>query len=122
MRTRSTSGESTVQGLNTDTVGFNLVADHVVLDGFTVSGVGSGPGIQTSSLYSGYAIQNTIIRDNAFGIYANTGSISQNVIRTNLINNNNANLGVAAAAGNGIYADNQSLAMHGLQRWRPSSP
>lgn len=104
-RTRSTSGESTVQGLNTDTFGFNLVADNVVLDGFSVRGVGNGPGIQTSSQYSGYAILNTIIQDNAFGIYANTGSTSQNVIRTNLIKNNNANLGVAAAAGNGIYAD-----------------
>ncbi|MDX6545184.1 MAG: hypothetical protein QOG02_958, partial [Gaiellales bacterium] len=104
-RTRSTSGESTVQGLNADTVGFDLAADNVVLDGFRVSGVGSGPGIQTSSLFSGYVIQNTIIQNNAFGIYANTGSASQNFIRTNLIKNNNANLGVAAAAGNGIYAD-----------------
>lgn len=104
-RTRSTTGESTVQGLNTDTVGFNLAANNIVLDGFRVRGVGSGPGIQTSSLFSGYTIQNTIIGNNAFGIYANTGSTSQNVIRTNLIKNNNANLGVAAAAGNGIYAD-----------------
>ena len=104
-RTRGTSGESTVQGLNTDTFGFNLVADNVVLDGFRVQGVGNGPGIQTSPLYSGYVIQNTIIQNNAFGIYANTGSASQNVIQTNLIKNNNANLGVASAAGNGIYAD-----------------
>src|SRR5690348_7459866 len=104
-RTRGTSGESTVQGLNTDTFGFNLVADNVVLDGFRVQGVGNGPGIQTSPLYSGYVIENTIIQNNAFGIYANTGSASQNVIQTNLIKNNNANFNVASAAGNGIYAD-----------------
>jgi hypothetical protein len=104
-RTRSTSGESIVRGAGAQSVGFDLQADNIVLDGFTIRAVGNGPGVQTSPLFSGYRIENNIIQNNAFGIYANTGSAFQNNIRQNLIKNNNANLGVASAAGNGIYAD-----------------
>jgi hypothetical protein len=64
-----------------------------------------GPAVQTSPAFSGYQVMNNIIQNNAFGLYMNTGSAFQNIVRTNLIKNNNANLGVAAAAGNGIYAD-----------------
>jgi hypothetical protein len=104
-RTRSTSGESIVRGAGAQSVGFDLQGDNIVLDGFTIRAVGNGPGVQTSPLFSGYRIENNIIQNNAFGIYANTGSAFQNNIRTNLIKNNNANLGVASAAGNGIYTD-----------------
>jgi len=104
-RTRGTSGESIVQGAGPQTVGFDLQGDNIVLDGFTIRAVGNGPGVQTSPAFSGYQVINDIIQNNAFGIYANTGSVFQNNIRTNLIKNNNANLGVASAAGNGIYAD-----------------
>jgi hypothetical protein len=104
-RTRSTSGESIVRGAGAQSVGFDLQGDNIVLDGFTIRAVGNGPGVQTSPLFSGYRIENNIIQNNAFGIYANTGSAFQNNIRQNLIKNNNANLGVASAAGNGIYTD-----------------
>jgi len=104
-RTRSTSGESIVRGAGAQSFGFDLQADNIVLDGFTIRAVGMGPAVQTSPAFSGYQVMNNIIQNNAFGLYMNTGSAFQNIVRTNLIKNNNANLGVAAAAGNGIYAD-----------------
>lgn len=104
-RTRGTSGESIVRGAGAQTYGFDLEASNIVLDGFTIRAVQSGPGVQMSGSFSGYQVINDIIQNNAFGIYANSGSTNQNTIRTNLIRNNNANLGVAAAAGNGIYTD-----------------
>jgi Right handed beta helix region len=98
-RFRTQTGESNVSDT---TLGFDLQADNIILDGFRVGDVTGGPGIQTSPNHSGYQILNNIVRNNVFGIYANTGSGTQSLIRRNLIRGNNQ---TGAANGNGIYAD-----------------
>jgi hypothetical protein len=98
-RFRAQTGESNVTGT---TLGFDLRADNIVLDGFRVRNVTGGPGIYTSPEHSGYRILNNVVRDNVFGIYANSGSANQNIISRNLIRTNNRD---GAAAQNGIYTD-----------------
>lgn len=94
--------------------GFNLQANDVVIQGFTiaevdgVADVDGTVGINTSASFSGYSIRENVIQDNTFGIYLNT-SVAANAkkteVRDNVIRNNNEGLGVLAAAGNGIYSD-----------------
>ena len=94
---------------------FQILADKVVIDGFTVQGVTNDPstdpaaleaGIWTNPAFSGtqggYTIQNNIIQNNIIGIYANnTGSLTAKV-QQNLIQNNNA---PGSSSGTGIYSD-----------------
>jgi len=102
-RTRGTAGESIVAGGGGPAgYGFNLVADRIQLDGFTIRAVNSGPGVQTSPLFSGYLIANNIIQNNVFGINLHSAATFQTTVRTNLIRNNNV---AGSANGNGIYGD-----------------
>ena len=94
-RTRSTAGESVVTS-------FDLDADAVQLNGFTVSGNVAGPGITTRNTHSGYRLLNNIVENNVFGVYLNAGGASQTLARQNLIRNNNQ---AGSASGNGIYTD-----------------
>lgn len=107
-RSGSTATESTITS-NTPTGVVNLSADGIVLDGFTVKGNLSGPGIVTSSSHSGYLIEDNIVEDNVFGMYLNTNGTSLSVVRHNLIQNNNQ---AGAATGNGIYTDQGSASLY----------
>ncbi len=101
-RSRAQTGESIVTGGPAKDLGFNLLANNVTVNGFTVKGVINGPGIRTDSGSSGHKLLNNIIQGNVFGIYANTGGGLQSLFRQNLIQNNNV---AGSASGNGIYAD-----------------
>src|SRR3989449_61502 len=83
---------------------FLLFADHITLDGFTVTGVTGGytAGIYTSGGFSGYDIRNKIVRDNVFGLYLNSNGAFASSAEFNLFENNN---NAGAASGNGIYSD-----------------
>jgi parallel beta-helix repeat protein len=117
----------TIQGNNKPTVdpvddgvlgvpsyGFNLQANDIVLKGFRIgdfdadAGADRSVGINTSSLFSGYKIQNNLIQENVFGIYLNTStsnSARPTGVTGNTIRANNVGTGVLPAAGNGIYSD-----------------
>lgn len=84
---------------------FNLTADNVILDGFLLAGNEENPAIQTSPSDSGYRILNNRVTANAFGMYLNASGLLATAVQRNNITGNNQNLGVAAAAGNGIYSD-----------------
>jgi hypothetical protein len=100
-RTRSQSGESIISGGGV-LGGLFLHADGVVVNGFTIRGEVSGPGIYTSPAFSGYRILNDIVTANVFGIYLNTGAGTQTLVQHDLITNNNQS---GSANGNGIYTD-----------------
>jgi parallel beta-helix repeat protein len=97
--------------------GFDLEANDIVIKGFrigdfdgdTTSGGGDGSvGINTSSLFSGYKIQNNTIENNVFGIYLNTfngNAAKQTDVTGNTLLRNNVGFQVLPAAGNGIYSD-----------------
>jgi parallel beta-helix repeat protein len=96
---------TTVQSANSNNNVFNIAANDVTINGFTVQGTGSATdvvGIGAAGSISGYEILNNTIQDNTFGIYANG---SDALIENNLIRNNNR---TGAASGNGIYADQGS--------------
>jgi parallel beta-helix repeat protein len=117
----------TIQGENRPTVdpvddgvagvpayGFDLQANDIVIRGFRIgdfngdAGVDGSVGINASSSFSGYKIQNNVIAQNVFGIYLNTATSNaahQTVVSGNAIRNNNVGSGVLPAAGNGIYSD-----------------
>lgn len=111
-RNRNTSTESRVQPTGTtDSATFNITASNVTLDGFLLTGNENGPAVQTAATESGYHILNNRIVANAFGVYFNASGDNPSVVKQNAIttNNENLNLGVASAAGNGICSD-QGLA------------
>lgn len=85
-RTRNVplSSESVVNG----TPGFVIAANGVTVDGFTVTG-SNASGVDLTPDHSGYRILNNIVRDNSFGIYANSNGNSQSTISQNSIHDNN---------------------------------
>ena len=99
------ANESVVHALDSNQPIFMLTADGITLNGFLVEGNTNNAGIQTSPTFSGYRILNNIVRDNVFGIYLNSAGATTTLVRRNLLQNNNANFGVASASGNGIYSD-----------------
>jgi hypothetical protein len=95
---------------------FQILADNVIIDGFTLQGVtnnpsvfpftGLGAAIWTNPSFSGtqggHQIRNNIIQGNIVGIeLANTG-VFQTVVEKNLIQNNNA---PGPGSGDGIRGD-----------------
>ena len=97
--------------------GFDLQANDIVIKGFrigdfdgdtTATGGDGSVGITTSSLFSGYKIQNNEIENNVIGIYLNTyngNAAKETQVKDNDIERNNVGIGVLPAAGNGIYSD-----------------
>jgi len=81
---------------------FDITANNVVLDGFTIEHGegGANAGVATSSTVSGYNIENNIITDNTIGVYANCSAAS--TIQDNLFNGNNIS---GPSGGAGIYSD-----------------
>ena len=102
-RTRAVpvSSESVV---GTGNGAFQILADNVVIDGFTIQGVtnppnqppftGLGAGIWTnpgfSGTHGGHQIRNNIIRGNIIGIELDNDGMFQTTVQRNLIQNNNA--------------------------------
>ncbi len=95
-RTVAVGQESVVNG------GFNLQGNRIVVNGFIIQNNAGGPGVQTSPLFSGYKIENNIIRNSVMGLYLHSSGESQTEVSRNLFQTNNA---AGAAAGNGIYSD-----------------
>jgi Right handed beta helix region/RTX calcium-binding nonapeptide repeat (4 copies) len=85
---------------------FNVQADDVTIDGFTVEDTtdmsSQGTGIFLSGTKSDQHVVNNIVRDNIFGLYLNSNGQNQTVVHHNLFENNNES---GSAAGNGIYGD-----------------
>jgi hypothetical protein len=94
---------------------FQILADNVVIDGFTIQGVNNpqptvptalGAGIWTNPGFSGtnggHQIRNNIIQNNIIGIELDNTGLFQTRVERNLIQNNNAN---AAGADNGTGID-----------------
>ncbi len=83
---------------------FQILADNVVIDGFTIQGVtndpsappftGLGAGIWTNPAFStthgGHQIRNNIIQNNIIGIELDNDGTFQTKVQRNLIQNNNA--------------------------------
>jgi hypothetical protein len=95
---------------------FQIEADNVVIDGFTIQGVVNNPsappftalgaGIWTNPGFSGtsggHQIRNNIIQNNIVGIYLNNDGTFVTQVDHNLIQNNNS---PGPANGTGIYSD-----------------
>ncbi|MGA2439639.1 MAG: right-handed parallel beta-helix repeat-containing protein [Tepidisphaeraceae bacterium] len=107
---RSRSGsESIVSNSEGD---FQIEADNVTIDGFTLEGVTADPGSDLNSLgvaiwtnpgysgtHGGTQILNNIIQGNIAGIELDNDGTYQTVVQYNLIQNNNA---LGAGSGNGV--------------------
>ena len=105
-RNRNTSSESRVDPVDAAaTPTFNITASNVSLNGFLLTGNENNAAVQTSSTGAGYTIINNRIVANAIGIFFGANGDSPSVVKQNAIIANNENLGVAPAAGNGIYSD-----------------
>jgi hypothetical protein len=101
-RTRSAAAaaESVVTGSNPNGT-FQVTADRVMIEGFTIQGNAGGPGIFTASTGSGYWIYNNIIRNNTFGILLQSNGSMETQVRHNALSSNNQ---AGAATGNGVYS------------------
>jgi parallel beta-helix repeat protein len=84
--------------------GFDVQADRVTIQGFTVQGDGSTNtvGFNLARSVSGDQLLGNVISNNTFGIYLNSDGVYQTVVANNLFSNNNA---PGSAGGNGIYSD-----------------
>jgi len=111
-RTRATTNESIV---GTGDGAFQIQANKVVIDGFTIQGVtndpnvfptGLGAGIWTNPGFSGtnggHQIRNNIIQNNIIGIELDNDGTYQTRVERNLIQNNNAS---GPLGGTGIATD-----------------
>jgi hypothetical protein len=111
---RARSGAESIVGSGDGA--FQIEADNVIIDGFTIQGVtnnpsnppftGLGAGVWTNPGFSGtqggYQIINNIIQNNIVGIYLqNVGTLPAKV-QFNLIRTNNAS---GPAGGTGVYSD-----------------
>lgn len=83
---------------------FQINADNVMINGFTIQGVTSGlsAGVHTTSSNSGHLIYNNIIQDNSMGVYLNSNGEDTSRVRRNAFLNNDQ---PGAAGGTGIYSD-----------------
>jgi parallel beta-helix repeat protein len=103
---RSRSGPESIVDGNNGTTPFEISANNVTLDGFTVQGQTNanvfGAGVYITPGVSGTQLDNDIIQNNMVGLFlANTGA-SQAVITQDLFRNNNQ---PGPASGQGIYTD-----------------
>ena len=113
----ATLGEAVLDGTTGSNLlagpGFTVLADRVTIAGFYIRkyvGQGNGPlgtgsGIYTSPLASGYTLRNNVLRDNSIGVYFNASGVQYSQIVGSRFERNNARFGVASAAGNGVYSD-----------------
>jgi parallel beta-helix repeat protein len=112
-RTRSVprAEESVVNG---EGGGFDVSGSGVTIDGFTIEGPPpgdspvpppAGPGIYLHNDGSGRQILDNVIRDNVFGLYANSSTESGAVETTVRHNRFEGNSRDGSASGNGIYTD-----------------
>ncbi len=110
-RTRAATPETIVNGNDLGagirSTSFNVTADDVVLDGFTVqeasSGATFGYGIVLGAGTAGSEVRNNIVQDNIVGLsLANDNASNQTVIQQNLFRNNNR---PGPSSGHGIYTD-----------------
>jgi hypothetical protein len=92
--------EAIIQGDLLSPPAVMIAADNVVFDGFTVQN--GLPGIQTTSVSSGYHISHNLVQNNTFGLYFHSSGATQSVAFGNCFRTNNAG---GAATGNGIYTD-----------------
>jgi hypothetical protein len=84
---------------------FDVSADNVVIDGFTVTGANTAPlgtGMYLRPAASGYQVLNNIFTNNTFGLYLNSQGTNPTLVRHNLFDSNNQ---AGPASGNAIYAD-----------------
>ena len=101
------SKESTVDNPS-GTGGFDLKADNVTINGFTIEGqfdtapTSLASGIRTSNVHSGYHIMNNIIRDNVAGLYLNTNTANPNSVTGNRFHANNE---AGSGSGDAIESD-----------------
>lgn len=95
--------DAIIQGVGPsgDALAFNVQANNVVIDSFTVQN-SDGPGIYTSPSFSGYIVRNSLIQNNVFGVYFNSSGATQSRVTNNCLRSNNA---PGAASGNGVYTD-----------------
>ncbi len=98
-RTRTNTRESNVVA----SVGFDIQADNVTVDGFSITDSGR-PGVTLSGAgnHDGVQILNDIIRDHSIGLYFNAGG-NHVTVRFNLFDSNNR---PDLNNGMGIYGDN----------------
>jgi len=82
--------------------GFNVQANDVRINGFTIQDAVGNPGINLSRSFSGYVIEKNVLQDNTFGIYLNSDGARTTIIRQNAFLHNDA---AGPASGNGIYSD-----------------
>lgn len=98
-RSRASTGESTISGTGG---AFVVQASGVKIDGFTVKNATNAPAIHLYALYNGSTVTNNIIKNNTFGIYANSSGAGLTTINFNRFSDNNR---PGSASGNGIYSD-----------------
>jgi SdrD B-like domain/FG-GAP-like repeat/Right handed beta helix region len=81
---------------------FQVSANNITIDGFTISGVTGGlnAGVYTNSSIAGYQLLDNIITNNVIGLYANSNGAA--LVQHNLFDANN-NPGPAGGAG--IYSE-----------------
>jgi parallel beta-helix repeat protein len=82
--------------------GFTVQANDVKIEGFTVQDAVGNPGISLSRSFSGYVIEDNVLKDNTFGLYLNSSGADRTVVRDNTFMANEA---AGPASGNGIYSD-----------------
>lgn len=111
-RTRGTSGESILTGVNGGTAGVGralyIAANNVTIDGFTIQGTTNkstsvGAGVVVGPGQFGMRFVNNVVKNNVSGMFlANASATTPAVIQFNLFkDNNNAGLN----GGRGIYTD-----------------
>jgi hypothetical protein len=67
-------------------IGFDVTANNVVIDGFTVQEAEGVPGIQLSASFSGYAVRDNVINanpNNGVGIHFGSNGLQKSVIERN---------------------------------------
>ena len=82
--------------------GFNVSANNVSINGFTIKNAAGSTGITLNTGFNGSKVTNNIIKNNTIGIYANSSGAGQTKVSNNRLFDNNAD---GPAAGNGIYSD-----------------
>jgi hypothetical protein len=116
-RTRS-AAETIVEGTNNNGVTpFNVTANDVVIDGFTVQGASNanqfGAGIRLAPGTSGARVINDIIQNNIVGHFLeNASSSNMAVVSHNLFRDNTL---PGPASGTDIYADQSTAGPGGVQ-------
>lgn len=96
---------------NDHAIGFELLADGIVIEGFTIGEFDGNVddegtiGIATSPNFSGYTIEDNVFEDNTIGIRLNTAtstSAAETVVEDNLFRDNDR---AGSSQGNGIISD-----------------